>query len=128
MGLNQLYEYLLNLMILFFRRVAAFLVAFCYLFFQNSTSECRAWVGSLSFVVLVLIVWCVIALRGTDHQNECERVLVSADAPFFKDEFDSNSEEIQSTLASTKKRILNKIRNLPYLIRRGSTTLDTTSV
>lgn len=37
----------------------AFLVAFCCVFFENSTAETRGFIGSLSFAVAALILWCV---------------------------------------------------------------------
>ncbi len=67
--------------------VVAFLVAFCCVFFQNSTSECRAWVGSLSLAVAILIVWCIIISWGNPEKKAVlDRPLVSVDAMIYGEE------------------------------------------
>ncbi|KJA18463.1 hypothetical protein HYPSUDRAFT_218249 [Hypholoma sublateritium FD-334 SS-4] len=107
--------------------VVAFLVAFFCLFFQNSTTECRVWVGSLSFLVLILIVWCIITFWGKEYQALPQSYpLVSVEAPLYEEE----SEEAQSIRAPTKniRVLLDILRNLPNLVRGGSAASDDTAV
>lgn len=107
----------------------AFLVAFFCVFFQHSTSECRAWVGSLSLAVAILIVWCIKTSWGDPTpKEENNRPLVSTDAPFYDGEDDL--EETKSGQESTKSLgIFDKIRDFRnFLRRRDSDDSDATAV
>lgn len=107
--------------------VVAFLVAFFCVFFQNSTSACRTWVGTLSLAVAILIVWCIwTSWENTIEKDESDRPLVSADAPLYEGQA---SEDTMSSQGSTKKGLLDRIRIVPsFLCRRDSGDSDATVV
>ncbi len=112
---------LLSLTVLFFVSVVAFLVAFFCLFFQNSTSESRALVGSLSVVVAALVVWCIVTYWETQPKEEpSKRPLIQLESQVD----DSDADEEKSVQRGSQRRIkdiINIIRHIPDLVySRGS--------
>ena len=99
----------------------AFLVAFCCLFFQNSTAESRAWVGSLSLAVAILIIWCIVTSWESQAEEEVsDRPLVQVESQIEDAEDDIEKEEEKRSKQGIKE-FLDIIRHIPDLVyRRGS--------
>lgn len=90
----------------------AFCIAFCCLFFQNSTTESRAWIGSLSVIVTILIVWCIVTYWGTHWQSKeqaPDRPLVQVESQVD----DISDHDVQNGFWE----ILDIIRHIPDLVR-----------
>lgn len=107
-----------------------FLVAFCCLFFQNSTTEARAWVGSLSFIVTALVMWCIVTYwNSPDQERHYNRPLVQAESQ-IDDEIESESGDCNEKKLKHKIwEALHIIRNIPYLAyRRHSVDSERTPV
>lgn len=117
----------LELIILFSGSAVAFAVAFCCLFFQNSSAETRAWVGSLCIAVAALIVWCIATYWKTQQEGKpSDRPLVQPES-----EVDDINEEEDDERRSQQGfgTILDTIRKIPNLVyRRGSIDSDKTAV
>ena len=109
--------------------IVAFLVAFCCLFFQKSTTEARAWVGSLSFIVAVLIIWCIVTYWNSPVQEEEEsnRPLVQAESQVDDEPETDDGDEEKSKHGIWA--VLDTIRHIPYLVyRRHSVDSERTPV
>ncbi|KJA18434.1 hypothetical protein HYPSUDRAFT_45294 [Hypholoma sublateritium FD-334 SS-4] len=106
--------------------VVSFLVAFCCLFFQNSTAESRAWVGSLSVAVAVLIVWCIVTSWESQGEEDApDRPLVQVESQVE----DDNEEDDEKRSRQGIREILDIIRHIPDLVyRRGSVDSEKTAV
>ena len=118
---------LLDLTVLSSDSVVAFLIAFCCLAFQNSTSESRALVGSLSVVISALVVWCIFTYWETQRKEEpSNRPLIQLES-----QVDDVDEEKGDQRGSQQriKEILDIIRHIPDLVyRRGSIDSNKTAV
>ena len=117
------------LILLFCLSVVAFLVAFCCLFFQNSTAESRAWVGSLSLAVAILIIWCIVTSWESQAEEEVsDRPLVQVESQIEDAEDDIEKEEEKRSKQGIKE-FLDIIRHIPDLVyRRGSVDSEKTAV
>ncbi|KJA18828.1 hypothetical protein HYPSUDRAFT_69618 [Hypholoma sublateritium FD-334 SS-4] len=107
--------------------LVAFIVALGCLFFQNSTTESRAWVGSLSIAVAALIVWCIVTYWETPSKEKV------SDMPLvqLESEIDDCDEEQDNRKRSQLgiRDILDIIRHIPDLMyRRSYINSDKTAV
>ena len=94
----------------------AFLVAFCCLFFQNSTFEARLYVGYVSLIVAALVMWCIVTYWKSLEQERSDRPLVQLESEVV-DEVESDDGNEENSKYGTWE-VFDIVRRTPYPVWR----------